>query len=203
MAIADELATVLAEIAGRATLIAVSKMQPLSAIAQAYALGQRDFGENYAQELVEKAVALRGQCPELRWHFIGRLQKNKINALAPHVFAWHTVDSADTAQALAKRVPQAQVLVQVNVAREAQKGGVLPEALAQTLAACVGLLVRGLMTIHPAEGDATAHFRALVALRDTHLPHGWLSMGMSHDYALAIACGATHVRVGTAIFGAR
>jgi pyridoxal phosphate enzyme (YggS family) len=190
-------------IAARAVLIAVSKMHPAEAVAEAYALGQRDFGENYAQELAAKAEALKTRCPELRWHFIGRLQKNKINMIAPHVFAWHTVDSFETAEALAKRAPGAQVLVQVNVAREAQKGGVLPEAVSEVVAACGALSLRGLMTIHPAEGNPAPHFRALAQLRDTHVPGGWLSMGMSHDFAEAIACGATHVRVGTAIFGAR
>lgn len=201
--IADGLAAAQRTIGGRATLIAVSKLHPAEAIVEAYALGQRDFGENYAQELVSKAQLLKARCPELRWHFIGRLQKNKINLLAEHVFAWHTVDSVETAQALAKRVGGAQVLVQVNVARESQKGGVLPEAIGDTLASCAGLTVRGLMTIHPAQGSPTPHFRALAALRDAHLPGGWLSMGMSHDFAEAIACGATHVRIGTAIFGAR
>ena len=203
MGIAEGLTHIQSVIAGRSTLIAVSKMHPASAIAEAYALGQRDFGENYAQELVTKAQALSASCPELRWHFIGRLQKNKINMLAGHVFAWHTVDSVDTAQALAKRTVAAQVLVQVNVARETQKGGVLPEQLSEVVAACAGLTLRGLMTIHPAEGDPTPYFRTLATLRDAHAPGGWLSMGMSHDYAAAIACGATHVRVGTAIFGAR
>ncbi len=203
--IAENLAAVRAKIAAAAngrevTLIAVSKTHPVESIEAAYAVGQRDFGENYAQELVTKAESLSARCPELRWHYIGRLQKNKINGLLPHVFAWHTIDSPETAAALLKRVPNARGLLQVNVGGEAQKGGVPPTEVAGVIGAFPFV---GLMTIPPADGDATPYFAALAKLRDAHLPKGWLSMGMSHDFAQAIAAGATHVRVGTAIFGAR
>src|SRR5438552_3567161 len=104
------------------TLVAVSKLQPVEKIHQACALGLRDFGENYAQELLEKAAAMSN----VRWHFIGRFQKNKINALKDHVAVWHTVSSLSDAQALGKRV-SVPALLQVNIGREPQKGGLDPD----------------------------------------------------------------------------
>ena len=187
-------------------LVAVSKTQPLEAVRAAAAAGQVLFGENYAQELREKAAAL----PELEWHFIGALQGNKARVVVGRAALIHTCDRAALARELSKRAAglgiTQRVLLEVNVGREPQKGGALPEEVAALLAAVRALPAlecRGLMCIPPAEGDPRPHFRTLRALRDGLLPGGELSMGMSADYAAAIEEGATLVRVGTAIFGAR
>jgi pyridoxal phosphate enzyme (YggS family) len=198
-------------------LIAVSKTHPAAAIREAYAAGQRDFGENYVQELLQKAEALR-DLTELRWHLIGHLQRNKVKQVAPLVSLLHTVDSLELARELDKRVGTATparrlpVLVEVSIAGEQQKHGAAPGALAELLAeieALPALALRGLMCVPPFTEDAAAarpHFEHLRALREQHggvsrLPE--LSMGMTHDLEQAVAAGATLVRVGTAIFGAR
>jgi PLP dependent protein len=200
---------------GSARLVAVSKHKPAEAIRAAYAAGQRDFGENYAQELAEKAAQL-ADLPDLVWHFIGQLQRNKVKLIVPHARFIHAVDRADLAVEIDRRAASAGVvisaLIEVNLAAEASKGGCSPADLDGLLAALSPLAhVRavGLMTIPPAEDDAEQtrpRFAALRALRDAHggaslLPE--LSMGMSHDFPIAVAEGATLVRVGTAIFGAR
>ncbi len=200
---------------GSTRLVAVSKHKSAEAIRAAYAAGQRDFGENYAQELAEKAAALR-DLPDLVWHFIGQLQRNKVKLIVPHARFIHAVDRAELAIEIDRRAAAAGVtldaLIEVNLAGEASKGGCAPAALGGLLAALAPLAhVRavGLMTIPPAEDDAEQtrpRFAALRALRAAHggaavLPE--LSMGMSHDFPIAIAEGATLVRVGTAIFGAR
>lgn len=210
-----------AEAHGRAAsdvkLVAVSKRQPTEAVREAYAAGQRDFGENYVQELVQKAEALR-DLPDLRWHLIGNLQRNKAKQIAGLVTLVHAVDSLELARELAKRRAAAApgrplpVLVEVSIAGEAQKHGVAPEALAELcdgIQALPELALRGLMCVPPQREDAALsrpHFDALVRLRDAcggaaRLPE--LSMGMTHDLEHAVAAGATLVRVGTAIFGAR
>jgi pyridoxal phosphate enzyme (YggS family) len=195
-------------------LIAVSKTKPASYIREAYAAGQRDFGENYAQELAEKAHDL-ADLPDLRWHFIGHLQSNKAKLIAPIAHVLHSVDSASLVRELERRLgsehrPPLEVLVEVNVGGEAQKHGILPEALPSLLDLLdhsTNLRLRGLMTIPPNDPElARRAFHDLAALRERHggvtrLPE--LSMGMSQDLDDAIACGATMVRVGTAIFGAR
>jgi PLP dependent protein len=195
-------------------LVAVSKTKPASAIREAYAAGQRDFGENYAQELVEKSAEL-SDLADLRWHFIGHLQSNKARVVAPIAHLVHTVDSASLANEIAKRAAKAErdsldVLIEVNVGGEAQKHGATPGALSEiftAIDAAKPLRLRGLMTMppHDLEGARRA-FEALASLQATHggkakLPE--LSMGMSDDLEVAVACGATLVRVGTAIFGAR
>lgn len=227
MTIAEELANVQARIAATATasgrepselkLIAVSKTQPASAVREAYAAGQRDFGENYVQELLQKAEELR-DLPHLRWHLIGHLQRNKAKQVASLISLLHTVDSLELGRELNKRlaagVPERvlPVLVEVSIAGEEQKHGVAPEALSELLEgirALPQLELRGLMCVPPFTEDpaeARRHFDALAALRERHggatlLPE--LSMGMSHDLEHAVAAGATLVRVGTAIFGAR
>ena len=196
-------------------LVAVSKTKPPEAIREAYAAGQRAFGENYAQELEQKARALV-DLADIEWHFIGHLQTNKAKVVARVAHVVHTVDSAGLARELAKRVSATgraplPVLVEVNVGGEAQKHGAPPGELASVLAAVraeSALALRGLMTMPPA-GDldkARNVFEALVSLRDLHGGAEILrelSMGMSDDLEIAIACGATFVRVGTAIFGAR
>jgi len=210
-----ELAAALAS-AGRAPdsarLVAVSKLQPASAIRAAYAEGQRDFGENYVQELEQKAAQL-ADLSDLRWHMIGHLQRNKARVVAPLVSLIHTVHSLELARELDKRAnaPLA-VLVEVNVGGEAQKSGCAPEALAPLLQAlddAAQLNCVGLMCVPPHTDDpsgARPYFEQLRQLRDVHggaqrLPE--LSMGMSADLAYAVAAGASIVRVGTAIFGER
>jgi pyridoxal phosphate enzyme (YggS family) len=195
------------------TLVAVSKLHPAAAIEEAIAAGATDLGENYVQELVSKKAEVQGAA---RWHFIGHLQRNKARQLAGQVALIHAVDSLALGVELSRRLPAGAtqaVLVAVNVAGEATKSGVAPTdapALIAALAEQPGLAVEGLMTMPPPTDDpedARPHFAALRELRDRlatttrPLPH--LSMGMSHDFAVAIACGATLVRIGTAIFGAR
>jgi pyridoxal phosphate enzyme (YggS family) len=199
-------------------LIAVSKTKSWAAIREAYAAGQRAFGESYAQELVEKAsqFAALADAPEIEWHFIGHLQSNKARHVARVAHMVHTVDTASLAKELGKRAEQSvggrlRVLVEVNVGREAQKFGVVPEDLDEVLRAVEAeprLSLRGLMTVPPDGGRDVARrvFETLATLRTVHggkerLPE--LSMGMSGDLEEAIAAGATMVRVGTAIFGER
>jgi len=197
-----------------ATLIAVSKNQPPRAIREAYDAGQRDFGENYAQELAAKAREL-ADLTELRWHFIGHLQRNKVKDVVATASVVHTVDRISLAEELSKRADrEIGVLLEVNIGGESQKAGVSLDgaaALARAVHALPRLCLRGLMTIPPASDDAEssrAYFSQLARLR-TELSRELaesmvdLSMGMSHDFAVAIEEGATLVRVGTAIFGAR
>ncbi len=186
-------------------LIAVSKTKPLSMLQEAAAAGQRIFGENYAQELREKAEAL----PGVEWHFIGALQTNKAKLVVGRAALIHTCDRLALAQELSKRAKAAamvqRVLLEVNVGREPQKAGVLPAdagRLLDQVRALPALSCEGLMCIHPAEGDPRVHFRALRELA-SGLRVAELSMGMSADYEVAIEEGATLVRVGTAIFGER
>jgi PLP dependent protein len=182
-------------------LVAVSKNVEPARIADAVSAGQRVFGENRAQELVAHANACDGA---LEWHFVGRLQRNKVRALAPIVTLWQSVDRVELVDELAKRAPGARVLVEVNVADEPQKGGCAPAetpGLVET-ARDAGLHVEGLMTVPPADTDARPYFAQLRTLA-AHLELGQLSMGMSSDFEAAIAEGATVVRVGTAIFGPR
>ncbi len=183
-------------------LVAATKTQTVDAVRAVVAAGVTDLGENRAQELVAKAPELAGSDPT--WHFIGRLQRNKINQLAPWVRWWESVDRAELVDALVTRVPGARVLVEVNVAAEAQKGGC-------TVADAPGLVDRaraggldpvGLMTVAPAGGDPRPVFATLRELGE-RLGLAELSMGMSSDFEAAIGEGATIVRVGTALFGPR
>ena len=200
---------------GSVLLVAVSKGKPAEAIRAAYAAGQRDFGENYVQELEAKAEALR-DLDGLRWHAIGRLQRNKAKQVVRRAQVIHAVDREELATELGRRASALGVhldaLIEVNISGEASKGGCAPEALSGLLAVMrrtAGLRVMGLMTMPPASDDPEAErpvFAALSALREelggaSALPE--LSMGMTHDYAIAVEEGATMVRVGTAIFGAR
>jgi PLP dependent protein len=209
-AIAENLARLRARLPPGVTLVAVSKTQPPSAIREAWAAGQRDFGENYAQEWRDKADAL-ADLDGLVWHFIGGLQTNKAKVLAGRVGWVHTVDRLALAEELSRRWAArgaaVRVLLEVNVAGEAQKAGCAPDdvaRLAEAVRALPALELRGLMCIPPAEGDPRPHFARLRALRDRlGLPLPDLSMGMSADWEAGVAEGATLVRVGTAIFGAR
>jgi len=198
-------------------LVAVSKGQPIEAVREAHAAGQRAFGENYAQELAAKAEAL-ADLSGIEWHFIGHLQTNKAKIVARHAHAVHTVDSAALARELGKRAAQGPVraapmavLIEVNVGGEPQKAGAAPGEIAEVMAAVQAepaLALRGLMTVPPA-GDlerARRVFATLASLRNLHGGAGLLpelSMGMTADLEAAVACGATIVRVGTGVFGAR
>jgi len=197
------------------TLVAVSKSQSPEAVRAAYDAGCRDFGESYAQEAYPKISQLRAL--EAIWHFIGRLQSNKARDVAER-FSWvHAVDRARIAAALARGRPNGlsplNVCIQVNISGEATKGGVKPAealALAREVAAMPQLKLRGLMGMArpTADRDAQrAQFRTLRRtfdeLRAARLALDTLSMGMSDDFEAAIAEGATMVRIGTAIFGAR
>jgi pyridoxal phosphate enzyme (YggS family) len=189
------------------TLLAVSKFHPPERIRAAYALGQREFGENYAQELADKAQCL-ADLPGLRFRFIGGLQSNKAKLLAPLGCAVETLASLSAAKALNERASQPiEALIQVNTSDEVQKSGVAPAALGELLAALAPLprlRVTGLMTIPKADdpNSARASYRLLRTLALQH-QLSELSMGMSADLEIAIAEGATRVRVGTALFGPR
>jgi pyridoxal phosphate enzyme (YggS family) len=201
---------------GSARLVAVSKKMTADDVRAALAAGQRDLGESYGQELRDKRAALAAEPALPRWHFIGPLQANKVKYVAGHVALVHSVDSAELLDELERRGADQACLVQVNVAGEAQKRGVaaaeLP-ALLYRFAALAHVRCEGLMTVPPLADDPAAsrpHFAALRALRDReagrsrpHVDLRELSMGMSNDLEVAVAEGATLVRVGTAIFGTR
>ena len=202
-----------AEAAGRApadvTLVAVSKTKPAEAVAAAFAAGQRVFGENRVQEAQGKYPPLKAAHPELRLHLIGPLQTNKARDAVRLFDCIETLDRPKLAQALAKEMARQDrrpdCLVQVNTGEEPQKAGVAPQeagALIRLARDELSLPLRGLMCIPPADDNPAPHFALLRELaRDENLP--WLSMGMSGDFETAIRFGATHVRLGTAIFGAR
>jgi len=212
VSIASALGRLRAALPPQVTLVAVSKTQPPEAIREAYAAGQRHFGENYAQEWRAKAEAL-ADLPDLVWHFVGSVQTNKVKILvgaAPPRVGWvHTVDREELARELSRRAAQrgagVRALLEVNVAGEPQKAGCRPDdapRLAEAVARLPGIELRGLMCIPPAEGDPRPHFRALRAL-GARLGLPDLSMGMSGDWEAAVEEGATLVRVGTALFGPR
>ena len=193
-------------------LLAVSKTKPAGALREAYAAGVRDFGENYLQEARAKQVEL-ADLP-LCWHFIGPIQSNKTRDIAEH-FAWvHSVDRLKIAQRLSEQrpadLPPLNICIQVNVSGEASKSGCTPAdlpALAAAISALPRLKLRGLMAIpEPTEDRAEqdAAFATVRTLQESlNMGLDTLSMGMSHDLESAIAQGATWVRIGTALFGAR
>ena len=202
-----------ARAAGRAadavTLVAVSKTHPADSVRAALAAGQRVFGENRVQEALAKFPGLRGDFPDLILHLIGPLQTNKVKDAVAHCDVIETVDRLRLAEALAcemersgRRLP---CFIEVNTGEEPQKAGVLPEAADAFIADCrgrLGLPIVGLMCIPPEHEEPALHF---ALLREIAKRNGVdkLSMGMSADFETAIRFGATHVRVGTAIFGAR
>ena len=195
------------------TIVAVAKKHPAAAIEEAAAAGVTDIGENYAQELADKAAQVKAP---VRWHFIGGLQRNKARFVVGQVDLIHTVDRVPLGEEIEKRAAEAgvvqRVLVEVNVAGEQSKSGCAPANCHLVLGALAGLphvRCEGLMTMPP-PGDlelAQRTFAQLRALRDSlangSRPLPILSMGMSADYEAAIAEGATHLRIGTAIFGER
>ena len=191
------------------TLVAVSKTFPAEAIEPVLAAGQRAFGENYVQEAKAKWPALRERHPGVELHLIGPLQSKKAKDAVGLFDAIHTLDRPSLAEALAREIARQgcspRLLVQVNTGEEPQKGGIAPLEADAFLAACQerwGLSVEGLMCIPPAEDPPSPHFALLNTLaRRNGLKT--LSMGMSADFEAAIQLGATHVRVGSAIFGSR
>lgn len=201
--------------ASNITLLAVSKTFPIEAVNAVATAGQTAFGENYAQEGVDKACAR----PDLTWHFIGPIQSNKTRGIAEH-FSWvHSVDRLKIAERLAAQRPSSlsplQICLQVNISNEASKSGCLPDealTLCRSIARLSNLQLRGLMAIPEATGDTAAQRRHFAALRqllnainiaEPSLSLDTLSMGMSDDLEAAIAEGATIVRIGSAIFGQR
>jgi len=216
-ALPERLAHVRAELARAAehpvTIVAVTKGFGTDAIHAALAAGLADIGENRVQEAMQKQDALRGQ-PGIRWHLIGHLQRNKAKVVPGRFELVHSVDSLELARELDRRAADpVRVLLQVNVAEESRKSGCTPQearALARQIAALGQLRLEGLMTLAPLTDDVEVQrrtFRGLRLLRNTIKEDGvWLptlSMGMSGDYATAVAEGATMIRLGTALFGPR
>ena len=207
-------------------LIAISKKKPVSDIAELYRAGQRYFGENYAEELEKKSndPLIRAECPEIRWHFVGHLQRNKVPRLlnrTANLDCIQTVDSIELADRLHSHLqPQSRrlnILLQINTSNEEQKYGIKPEEFLSLYehiqSKCPSLTCQGLMTIGSWSNVQTASdddFRMLVRCRENlcakdNLPLQQIemSMGMSHDYERAIQSGSTMIRVGSSIFGAR
>lgn len=164
------------------------------------------IGENYAQEALAKVGGTGGDLG-VRLHFIGNLQSNKVRQLAPIVDVWESIDRASLLAEIAKRRPRATVLIQVNAAGESGKGGCQPEAVADLVrhGRDLDLDVNGVMTVGPTSGDRAATRRAFELTRSltSQLDLPTCSMGMSHDLQIAIECGTTRVRLGTALFGPR
>ena len=190
-------------------LVAISKTKPAEAVEAAYDAGQRLFGENRVQEAQDKFPALRARHPDLELHLVGALQSNKAREAVRLFDVIQSLDRPKLAKALAREMARQdrrpRCLVQINTGEEAQKAGVPPrdaDAFIKTCRDDLGLPVTGLMCIPPAENEPAPHF---AFLREIARRNGLkaLSMGMSADYETAIALGATYVRVGTAIFGAR
>jgi pyridoxal phosphate enzyme (YggS family) len=193
--------------AGDITLVAVTKVFPASAIREAYELGLRDFGENYLQEFEGKFPQVQ-DLPEARFHLIGHLQSNKAKRAAE---LFHTIQTVDT-EKLARRLDAVhkplEVMLEVKLSSEEAKSGADPSELPALIAAvksCANLTLRGLMTMPPWSDDPEVSRPYFRRLRELGAAHGLvqLSMGMSHDLEAAIEEGATHVRVGTALFGRR
>ena len=212
MSVADRLVELRGRIAtaggepGRISICAVTKGHDVAAVEEACACGLVDVGENYSQEMLAKVQALAATAAEPRWHFIGRLQRNKVKALAPFVSLWQSVDRPELGAAIARHAPGAAVLVQVAVSDDVGKGG-CPESEVPRLVDALmtdGLDVRGLMTVGPTDPlvDPRPGFDAVRLLADT-LSLAEVSMGMSRDLEAAVAAGATIVRPGTALFGER
>jgi pyridoxal phosphate enzyme (YggS family) len=186
------------------TLVAATKTVPVARLRDLLAAGVTELGENRAQELLAKAPELAAATPPPRWHFIGRLQRNKVRALSPWVACWQSVDREELGATIARHAVGSPVLVEVNIAGEPAKGGVAPidaSRLVDALGA-LGLRVEGLMTVPPAGEDPRPWFARLARLA-VDLSLRELSMGMSDDYEVAIEEGATVVRVGRALLGPR
>lgn len=193
---------------GSVTLIAVSKTHPVDAIRPLIHAGQRVFGENRVQEAAAKWPALKAESPDIQLHLVGQLQSNKAQDAVALFDAIHSVDRSSLITALARAIDRTgrapDCFIQVNIGEEGQKGGCaiadLPALLTEARAA--GLPVAGLMAVPPLDVEPAPYFALLAKLARDHGLAG-LSMGMSGDFETAVAIGATHVRVGTALFGAR
>ena len=224
MSIADRIARVHAEVAQAAVdagrdpasvaVLGACKTKPVDLIREAIDAGQVLLGENRAQSLRDKAPLLASHSPSPDWHFIGRLQKNKVKYVVPWVSMIHTIDNLALAEAINARAPgPIGVLIQVNTGEDAAKGGVSSQAalaLAKDIERLDKLTVRGFMTLPPMTEDpedCAPFFSEVAALAQEGQAAGMqtdvLSMGMSRDHRVAIRCGSTIVRIGTAIFGAR
>ncbi|MGD9616802.1 MAG: YggS family pyridoxal phosphate-dependent enzyme [Alphaproteobacteria bacterium] len=195
--------------AGSVALVAVGKTHPQAAVRAALQAGQRVFGENRVQEALAKFPGLRGEFPDLELHLIGPLQTNKVRDAVAHCDVIETVDRPRLAEALAREIERSgrsvTCYIEVNTGEEPQKAGVAPEEADAFIRDCrdrLGLRIAGLMCIPPETEEPSLHFALLreIARRNNLAV---LSMGMSADFETAIRFGATHVRVGTAIFGAR
>ncbi len=197
---------------GAVTLVAVTKTWPADDVRVLAGLGVLDVGENRDQEAAPKAAACEGL--GLRWHFVGRLQTNKARSVASYAHAVHSVDTARLVAALQRGAERAQrrvgALVQVSLDGDTSRGGALPEdvaVLADLVAQASHLDLRGVMAVAPLQADPAEAFARLAevaaAVRAAHPHASWLSAGMSADLEAAVAAGATHVRVGTALLGRR
>jgi len=202
---------ILMKLGPKVQLVAVSKTKTAEDILALYAAGQRDFGENYVQELVDKQAQLPG---DIKWHFIGHLQSNKVRYIIPFVYLIHGVDSLRLLKEIDKQAAKAgrviDVLLQVNIGREETKFGLDAAEVEELMAAAPGMpavRVRGFMGMASNTGDTAvvrAEFRGLKQLLDKWFPGGGiLSMGMSADYDLAVEEGSTMVRIGSLLFGQR
>ncbi len=217
MGIRENLETITGTLKDGVTLIAVSKTKPEEALLEAYEAGQRHFGENKIQEMVLKMEHLP---KDIRWHFIGNLQRNKVKYLDERVYLIHSLDRESLAVELNKNALKKgyiqNVLLEINIGREENKGGCLTEdlpALIRTVRQLPALRVQGLMAVIPDTDNAELqkhYFSAMKALfekegqiKDERFEMKILSMGMSGDYQMAMECGSTMVRIGSAIFGAR
>lgn len=224
--IRDEVNNLSKENGRNVCLIAVSKTKSIESIVELYQSGQRDFGENYVNELEKKSTdsLIKSQCPEIRWHFIGHLQSNKVSRILSRVEnlqSIQTIDSIELAQQLNKHLQQQsrklQILLQIKTSNEEQKSGLSPENFLHVFneinSNCQQLIFRGLMTIGSMDNvnnDDDSDFRVLIRCRDdliekSEIPIDQieLSMGMSNDYQRAIRAGSTIVRIGSSIFGSR
>lgn len=197
------------------TIIGVSKVFPVEYAMAAFAAGVQDFGENRVQELVPKTEAFAEEGLDARWHLIGTLQKNKVKYIIGKTHLIHSVDSVELAEEIAKRSlcnnVISDILLQVNVSGEESKHGFAADevkGMMPKILSLDGIRVKGLMTMAPiqsCDGDAKIVFEKTKLLFDELDPGDWdtLSMGMSGDWKHAVACGATHIRIGTALFGDR
>lgn len=195
--------------AAAVTLVAITKSHPAAVIRPALAAGHRVFGENRVQGAEAKWLALKANYPDLRLHLVGGLQRNKVKRAVALFDAIETIDNPKLARAVADEIARSgrrpQCFVQVNTGEEPQKGGVAPADADAFIAACrddFGLAIAGLMCVPPLEDEPSPHFALLREIAKRNGVDG-LSMGMSGDFETAIRFGATHVRVGTAIFGER
>jgi pyridoxal phosphate enzyme (YggS family) len=211
-ALAERFHRIRARIPSSVTLVAVSKTKSADDVEALYRLGQRDFGENYVQELLSKASELQARgCNDIRWHFIGHLQTNKVKSLIPIIHAIHSVDSLRLAEEISKRAAPRKIpcFLEINIDTEPSKSGFPPEDAPDAstqIAGLPGIDLRGLMCIPaPTAEDPRIPFGRLRELEKSCRPStsGQLSMGMSDDFEIAIAEGSTAVRIGSLIFGPR